>query len=414
MRFEVTLPGFSGVFALRLAGLETGDYTQRLIDLRTVGPLDPPIDVATSCLACERPVPVILRILAIVPQQGRVKSGPRLCVIVEDQVIGRRLQDRLMRYSYDRGGDAAVEKERTGTRIRLDRALARFGIELAKPTGRLARLTPEAFQTLRTLFEQTDHPDRELLLQHFNKQSVPDALREPVARWLVDRFPIERDPLIRWRIGERLGELAVRHVGDDLVRLLKNNGFGASRMGLCTALASLKHPQAADVFAFLLDDETVAGPALVSLGKIKAANHIERVRPLLEHKNAGLRREARKVLAKLGAPAGIPPKPPHGVRAKPPTTLAEWSVNLDMDDLEPMLGRLSSLVGSGFATREIAEVVDVAERMAVDQSRRFKFPLPDGGDLWVEIFMDDVDSPDLAVRAAPTIIESVRRGIELE
>ena len=89
-------------------------------------------------------------------------------------------------------------------------------------------------------------------------------------------------------------------------------------------------------------------------------------------------------------------------------------MNLDLDDLEPILGRLSSLVGSGFAAREIADVMGVAEQMDVDQSRRFRFPLPGGGDLWVELFMDDVDSPDLAVMASPEIIQSLHRGIKLE
>jgi len=53
----------------------------------------------------------------------------------------------------------------------------------------------------------------------------------------------------------------------------------------------------------------------------------------------------------------------------------------------------------------------VVEAMRPEQTRTFCFPVGSGkksGELWVSVFMDDVDSPDLAVHADGGVISRFR------
>ena len=68
---------------------------------------------------------------------------------------------------------------------------------------------------------------------------------------------------------------------------------------LAAALGNMKSAVAVDVLIELLNDDEVAGHALMALGKLKAFKarlHIER---FLDHGKPWVRKEARKALAKL-------------------------------------------------------------------------------------------------------------------
>ena len=79
-----------------------------------------------------------------------------------------------------------------------------------------------------------------------------------------------------------------------------------------------------------------------------------------------------------------------------------------MNELVPTLNKLAKHVKSGFTGIEIAEIEGVAESMKPDQTRVFRFPVTFAGnkksDLWIVIFMDDVDSPDLEVHGDAALI----------
>jgi HEAT repeat protein len=61
----------------------------------------------------------------------------------------------------------------------------------------------------------------------------------------------------------------------------------------------MKDPRAVDVLIDLLDDDDVAGHAVVGLGKLRASKARQRVEEFLAHPKAWVRREAKRALAKI-------------------------------------------------------------------------------------------------------------------
>jgi len=58
-----------------------------------------------------------------------------------------------------------------------------------------------------------------------------------------------------------------------------------------------------------------------------------------------------------------------------PKDLEEWSTNLDMEDLDPTVEKLTQCVESGFTRTEVAEISGVVDGMKHNQTRTFRFPV---------------------------------------
>ena len=72
---------------------------------------------------------------------------------------------------------------------------------------------------------------------------------------------------------------------------------------------------------------------------------------------------------------------------------------------------------AGLGPPEIAEVSGVAEETRHDQTRAFRFPVTAQGhesELWVIIFMDDIDSPDLYIHGRPELIQKFAATVDLK
>lgn len=120
---------------------------------------------------------------------------------------------------------------------------------------------------------------------------------------LIEEFLRAGDPWhgLKWAIGNALSVVADDSVFEDLVRLVRDKSHGRAREMLAVALANMRNPQAIDVLIELLDDEDIAGHALLALRKLgkKAATarpHIER---FLNHPKTWIRKEAQRALAKM-------------------------------------------------------------------------------------------------------------------
>jgi len=69
--------------------------------------------------------------------------------------------------------------------------------------------------------------------------------------------------------------------------------------------------------------------------------------------------------------------------------------------------KLTQCVESGFTRTEVAEISGVVDGMKHNQTRTFRFPVSankNASELWVAVFMDDIESPDLYIFATPEII----------
>ena len=202
-------------------------------------------------------------------------------------------------------------------------------------------------------------------------------------------------------------------IAEHLIRFIRDKRYGDERWPLCLALAKTKHPKAADTIASILGQGVNTRGALEALGKLPAHAHIATIRKYLRDRNGDVRRQAKKALAKLGVAEGPPPPPPvHLVKGRKsfPRDLEEWSSNLDMDDLVSTLKKVAKCIDGGFGEPEIAEIAGVAEEMRAEQTKTFRFVIKSRGqkgDLWVGIFMDDIDAPDLAIHGAADVIRRV-------
>lgn len=110
---------------------------------------------------------------------------------------------------------------------------------------------------------------------------------------------------LKWAIGNALSVVADDSVFDQIVQLVRDKRHGRAREMLALALGNMRNPQAVDVLVELLDDEEMAGHAVIGLGKLKAERarpHIER---FLSHPKAWIRQEAKRALAKIDKAAEL-------------------------------------------------------------------------------------------------------------
>ena len=86
--------------------------------------------------------------------------------------------------------------------------------------------------------------------------------------------------------------------------------------------------------------------------------------------------------------------------------LQESSMNFDMENLEPFLQRVASLISEGFGQAEVSQIVGNAQAMVIDQEKSQEFTIqfdgkqsPFGG----TIVMDDIDAPDAYFFSPPDL-----------
>ena len=131
--------------------------------------------------------------------------------------------------------------------------------------------------------------------------SVPWA-RPLAARLMVDEFRRAAESGewgLAWAIGNALEIVADDSVFDDLVLLVSDPHFGVSRQMIVLALGRSKRSDAVSTLVPLLTDADVSGHAVMALGKLRAKEAAEAVRPFLGDRRAWVRREAKKALSKM-------------------------------------------------------------------------------------------------------------------
>lgn len=105
----------------------------------------------------------------------------------------------------------------------------------------------------------------------------------------------------KWAIGNALSVVADDSVLSEVVDLVRDKGHGKSREMVALALANMRNERAVDVLIELLEDEEVAGHAVMALRKLKlkarkAEPHLER---FLSHPKPWVRKEAEKALRRI-------------------------------------------------------------------------------------------------------------------
>jgi hypothetical protein len=412
MNFEVKLPQRMGTWALRAAGLyPTAEYFDVFHHVYE-NKVTLPATVSCPYFPSEKPVGVRVTVCSFSPVN-------HFKIEIEDEAIGNRIREKLIHYSGENHGLAVSDREHEELYARIDEILKPDGVTTKDIERGTVVLTRRAQQALMRLHDEVEYIRRGNIFWQFTKSAIPKTDRVFVARWLLKCFAAEKDPLTRNDIDTVFlnhGDLIVRELADDAIRLLKDSRYGVSRSGLIHILAKLKHPQAAELIASVMDEDRLVWSALRSLGILKARQHETRVRKYLRDPDSEIRLEAKRTLKKMGCDVDKAPPPIHLVKGKKsiPKDLEEWSANLDFETLEPVLKSLAGCVHDGFGSQEVAEILGVAEETKPEQTKAFRFVVNGGmNELWVAVFMDDINSPDLYVHSHPELIKKFAATVDL-
>jgi hypothetical protein len=410
MQFEVKIGG-NEVWIMRVAGVQMGAY-QELFHQVISKKAKLPAVVTCSYFLSDVPVNVQITVLEF----GHLK------IEAADAEIGKKMQAEISRYTAPNVGSVVADEEHKALYARIGKILEPDGVTPQDVEANKVTLSRRAQEGLMALCEQTHHAHRGKVYWQFTKSQIPKEDRAFVARWLVKRFALEKDPCVRNDIETVFlnhRDLVLRELAEDVIQLINEPRYGVSRSGLIDMLPKTKHPRAADVIASVMDEDRLAWSALRSLGVLKAKQYEPRIRKYLRDADSEVRLEAKRALKKMGCLVETAPPPVHLVKNRKllPKGLEEWSANLDFENLEPVLQTLTGCVDGGFGAQEIAEVVGVAEETRPEKTRAFRFSVTANGrksELWVVVFMDDIDSPDLYVHGELELIKRFEATVDLK
>jgi HEAT repeat protein len=130
--------------------------------------------------------------------------------------------------------------------------------------------------------------------------SVPWAKHTAAPKLLVEEFrKYGAYPGLLWAIGNALSVVANDDVLSDIVGLIRDKTYGKAREMLVVALGNMKSPDVKYTLIELLEDEDLAGYAIMALGKLKCKEARPFIERFLTHPKSWVRREAKKALAKI-------------------------------------------------------------------------------------------------------------------
>jgi HEAT repeat protein len=152
-----------------------------------------------------------------------------------------------------------------------------------------------------------------ILLQWMRHLSSPDA-KEGIVRalsvpWakptagpvLVEEFketPREAEAL-RWAIGNALEVVVTPSLLDGIADIVSRKENGTARQMAVLSLAKIRHPRSIAVLIDLLNDDQVAGHAIMALRKLKALEALDHLERFVDHPQAWIRNEAKKAIAAI-------------------------------------------------------------------------------------------------------------------
>jgi hypothetical protein len=162
-----------------------------------------------------------------------------------------------------------------------------------------------------------------------------------------------------------------------------------------------------------LDDVEIAVWVVAALAKAGAVEAVPRIRAHADSPTTLLRNEARKAIRKLERVSGSAPSAPapQSTRreSESTATIAKTSRNCDLERLHGILLRLPAVL-EGVQAGEVQRVLSTIEAMEPDDEQVFTLTASWQGvpeRVTLDVFMDDVDAPDVTFGARPEIIRLI-------
>lgn len=134
--------------------------------------------------------------------------------------------------------------------------------------------------------------------------AVKEAVGEHVSRAMIREFEAispsapPSEQALKWAIANTLSVVARDSVFEEIAALARDKQHGKAREMLAVALGNMKDPRAIDALVELLNDDEVAGHALIALGKLKAVKAKPAIERFLDHPKPWVRKEAERALKK--------------------------------------------------------------------------------------------------------------------
>lgn len=130
--------------------------------------------------------------------------------------------------------------------------------------------------------------------------SVPWAGEETLATFVsLFRELLPEESLLKWAVGNGIEVLACDRFFADLASLVTDRSHGRAREMVVLALGKIKSDSAERLLIEMLDDDDVCGHAVIALGKLRSRAAEGKIRTLLNHPRAWIRREARKAIDRI-------------------------------------------------------------------------------------------------------------------
>ena len=194
----------------------------------------------------------------------------------------------------------------------------------------------------------------------------------------------------------------------DIGRMMLDKKYGDLRGDFTMVLCKIGGKDAISYLRKGAADPEIASLSLYVLARMRVEGTLELCQKALANPRIRYKDAINETYQKLKRRmAKKPAGPSHATSDPIPKGLEEWSSNVDVPELSKVLRNLSQFIEGGFGKAEIAEVRVAADELEVDDTARFRFEAKAGGKtvpVWIEVFMDDENAPDLYIFSSKDLI----------
>lgn len=185
-----------------------------------------------------------------------------------------------------------IDKEKLLREIRDSRVEIASINDLLKINNKYNDLVPIL---LRHLQEIDDENDKEFIVRCLGVRGFSEASKP-----LICEFYKSKNITFKWAIGNTLSIIRDKDVLPDLLRIVKENEHGIARQMIVIYLGVFKKDEnIKNILIELLNDDDVAGQAIMAIRKIGDVELVKHVEPLIEHEKTWIRNEAKKTIDKF-------------------------------------------------------------------------------------------------------------------
>jgi len=117
--------------------------------------------------------------------------------------------------------------------------------------------------------------------------------------YLLKEYKNSNDELYKWAIGNTIANIKPKEALNELIEIMGDRKHGSARQMIAEALGRIGDKASVPVLIESLDDEEVAGHAVVALGLIGDESAIEKINPFLNHEMRWIRKAAEKAIKKI-------------------------------------------------------------------------------------------------------------------